>query len=218
MNILLGVTGSIAAYKAASVVSVLRDKGHDVRVCMTKAATLFVGPVTFSALSHNPVILDEDEWKPDGRILHIELAQRWADVLVILPATYDFIGKMLAMRADDALSSIYAAWNREVLVCPAMNTVMWDSLFQHLQTLPRTSFVAFFDGKESEWGFKPCFRSKTMLIRLPVKGKLACGGVGMGSLPSTKELIGFIEGYLGLADKYGLIKNHPSQLLNERIV
>lgn len=186
MNILLGVTGSIAAYKAASVASVLHDKGHSVRVCMTKAATQFVGPVTFSALTHNPVILDEDEFKPDGHILHIEVAQQWAGAVVIAPASFDFISKVTSNRADDALSSICAAWQGTVLLCPAMNTVMFDNL--GLGNNPNCVVV---DSK-----FKRALYGKTVRFTalMPATGKLACGMTGLGAMRPTKDIVEFIEG------------------------
>jgi len=198
MNILLGVTGSISAYKAASVVSVLHRQGHDVRVCMTKAATQFVGPATFSALSHQPVILDEDEWKPDGHIMHIEMAQEWAKVLVIAPASYDFIGKMVFARADDALSSICAAWPGATLVCPAMNTVMWKNLCTIEPFKSAVHWVHDVSLRPVQWHLPfPHTDSgvRQYVVLSPAVGRLACGAVGEGALRPTNDIVNFINGY-----------------------
>ena len=125
-HILLGVTGGIAAYKSAELVRQLRRQGAEVRVVMTAAATGFVTPLTFQALSGQPVhteLLDADAEAAMG---HIELA-RWADVLLVAPATADFIARMVAGRADDLLSAVYLACDSRVAIAPAMNRVMWDN-------------------------------------------------------------------------------------------
>jgi len=190
MKILLGVTGSIAAYKAASVTSALVSRGHEVRVCMTEAATKFVGPVTFSALSHQPVILDEDEFRADGHILHIEMAQEWAEKVVVAPASYDFIGKILGMRADDALSAICAAWRTNILVCPAMNDVMWRNLARDLQEGAMQDRVRVHEDPSDHimgWDYR------TLDILAPAAKKLACGTEGTGALRPTRDIVTFIE-------------------------
>lgn len=194
MKVLLGVTGSIAAYKAASVTSALVANGHEVRVCMTRAAREFVGPLTFSALSRQPIILDEDEFKADGRILHIETAQDWADTLVVAPATYDFIGKLFACRADDALSSICAAWGSNVLLCPAMNEVMWKNLQEAMGANPycvRTTTIV--KDPDLIGGFPTTVRKFVMLR--PAKGRLACGGEAEGRMRPTADIVHFIENW-----------------------
>jgi len=194
MKVLVGVTGSIAAYKTASVVSALVSKGHEVRVCMTKAATKFVGPVTFSALSHQPVILDEDEFAHDGHIMHIEMAQEWAERLLIAPASYDFIGKLVFLRADDALSSICAAWRGTILVCPAMNTIMWKNLQAVLETNPysirRFSMVGDVDPNMIVG--MPQLSRKVVMLK-PSKKKLACGTDGEGAIRPTRDIVTFLE-------------------------
>lgn len=207
MNILVGVTGSIAAYKAASVVSALHKQGHDVRVCMTKAAREFVGPVTFSALSHNPVILDEDEFKPDGHIMHIEMAQEWAHILVIAPASYDFIGKVTSYRADDALSSICAAWPDPILLCPAMNTVMWENLSKSYLLKDSVHWVGKSPVKSE---YRDSLGDKLRFeILYPAKGALACGTVGVGAMRPTKDIVDFINGFGKLVNPTLMDKLNP---------
>ncbi|MDQ2070101.1 bifunctional phosphopantothenoylcysteine decarboxylase/phosphopantothenate--cysteine ligase CoaBC [Natronospira bacteriovora] len=123
-NILLGVTGGIAAYKAPDLVRRLRERGATVQVVMSEGAQAFVTPLTFEAVSHRPVrthLWDRDAEMTMG---HIELA-RWADRIVIAPATADCIARLTQGRADDLLSTICLATEAPITLCPAMNPVMW---------------------------------------------------------------------------------------------
>jgi phosphopantothenoylcysteine decarboxylase/phosphopantothenate--cysteine ligase len=123
----LGVTGSIAAYKACELVRLFVKNGDDVRVVMTDHAKEFVTPLTFRTLSRNPVenamFADPLDWKPG----HISLAEA-ADVLVVAPATANIIAKMANGIADDLLSSVALATNAPIVVAPAMNTGMWENV------------------------------------------------------------------------------------------
>src|SRR5512139_2937856 len=124
-HILLGVSGGIAAYESAELVRLLRKQGAQVRVVMTRSAKQFISPLTFQALSGNPVhseLLDADEENAMG---HINLA-RWADVLIIAPATANSIAKFSHGLADDLLSTLYLAASCPVYVAPAMNQAMWN--------------------------------------------------------------------------------------------
>lgn len=124
-KILLGVCGGIAAYKSAELTRLLRKQGHEVRVVMTQSAMQFISPLTFQALSGNPVtskLLDVDEENAMG---HINLA-RWADIIVIAPATTNMIAKLSHGLADDLLSTLYLAANCPVYMAPAMNPTMWN--------------------------------------------------------------------------------------------
>ena len=125
-HILLGVTGGIAAYKSAELLRQLRSQGAEVRVVMTAAATEFVTPLTFQALSGQPVHTELLDAGAEAAMGHIELA-RWADVLLVAPATADFIARMVAGRADDLLSAICLACDCHVAIAPAMNHVMWGN-------------------------------------------------------------------------------------------
>jgi len=124
MTIILGITGSIAAYKAAGIASQLLKNGHDVSCVMTEAATEFITPLTLQVISRNPVLVClEDEkqaWKPG----HIDLADR-ADLLLVAPCSADTIGNFANGLAPDPLSSIYIATKAKVLIAPAMNGKMW---------------------------------------------------------------------------------------------
>ena len=125
-KILLGVTGSVAAYKAAELVRLFVKNGDDVTVVMTPAATEFVRPLTFQTLSRNPVYVEQfappQAWKPE----HIALSD-WADAAVVAPATANTIAKMRFGIADNLLTSVLLATRARVFVAPAMNTGMWES-------------------------------------------------------------------------------------------
>jgi len=167
-RILLGITGSIAAYKAGEIIRRLREYNAEVRVVMTKGATEFVTPLTFQALSGNPVhlhLLDNDAEAAMG---HIELA-RWADVILVAPASADFISRLCLGRANDLLGALCLASNVPLGLAPAMNQQMWkDPATQtNVQTL----------------------RSRGVLLFGPDSGEQACGDVGEGRLMSPSLLL-----------------------------
>ena len=158
MKIVLGVTGSIAAYKACELVRLFVKRGDDVRVVMTAAAREFVTPLTFQTLSRNPVGIDQfalpAEWKPE----HIAYAD--ADAVVVAPATANIIAKMAHGLADDLLSSTLLATRSPVFVAPAMNDGMWDNpATQSNMEILKSRGVRFID---------------------PDSGELACGTSGKG--------------------------------------
>ncbi|MGR8999616.1 MAG: bifunctional phosphopantothenoylcysteine decarboxylase/phosphopantothenate--cysteine ligase CoaBC, partial [Gammaproteobacteria bacterium] len=124
-HILVGISGGIAAYKSAELVRLLRKEGAEVRVVMTKSAMEFISPLTFQALSGNPVhseLLDADAENAMG---HISLA-RWADLLIIAPTTANVTAKLSHGLADDLLSTLYLAATCPVYIAPAMNQAMWN--------------------------------------------------------------------------------------------
>jgi len=123
-RIILGVTGGIAAYKSAEIIRRLQDQGAEVRVVMTAAAEEFIRPLTMQALSGNPVHSQLLDSEAEAGMGHIELA-RWADLLLIAPASADFIANMVHGRADSLLSAIHLATPAIVAVAPAMNQAMW---------------------------------------------------------------------------------------------
>ena len=173
MNFLIGVSGGIAAYKAADIVgALLKSKDVFVKVVMTENAKRFITPLTLATLSKGPVFDDSTEWQPDGIIKHIELS-KWADVFVIVPATANTISKIATGITDNLLTSAYLAFlqnEKRVTICPAMNTHMWEKewIQKHLEVLS--------------------IRSNHMIIP-PEEGLLACGDYGMGKLPSTRTIV-----------------------------
>jgi len=175
-KIIIGVTGGISAYRIPDLAGALIKNGHEVRVVMTQNAKRFITPLTLATLSKNPVLDDDSEWLPDGRIKHIELA-KWASMLVVAPATANTINKMANGITDNLLTSIYMALPKEtkIVVCPAMNTKMWENPVTQ-DSLRRISI------------------NPRLYIVIPEEGLLACGDYGMGKLPSVRKIVEEIEG------------------------
>lgn len=170
MNIILGITGSIAAYKSADLASQLTKLGHEVHIVMTKAATEFITPLTLQVISKQPVLISlEDEknsWKPG----HIELADN-ADLFLVAPASADTLGQFANGLAPDPLSAIYLALPYTTLkfVAPAMNGKMWN----HPAT-QRNLLQLKDDGVN---------------VIDPAKGELACGYQGIGRLAELEDIL-----------------------------
>jgi phosphopantothenoylcysteine decarboxylase/phosphopantothenate--cysteine ligase len=166
--VVLGVTGCIGAYKACEVLRGLQRRGADVHVVMTAAATRFVSPMTFEALSRRPVF--HDQWAPgaNGDIRHVSIADE-ADLLLVAPATADILGKFARGIADDALSTLYLATRAPVLVAPAMNVNMFEhpAVQENLATL----------------------RARGAGVVEPGSGYLACGWLGKGRLAEPEEIV-----------------------------
>lgn len=166
-KLLLGVTGGIAAYKAAELVRALVKNGIDVRVVMTEAACRFVAPATFQALSGQAVFTDLWDARVDDHMAHIELA-READAIAIAPASADFIAKLAHGLADDLLSTLCLARSCPLMVAPAMNREMWDQA-------PTARNVA------------QLARDGAILLG-PAAGDQACGEVGMGRMLEPEDI------------------------------
>lgn len=166
-TIILGVSGSIAAYKAADLTSRLVKRGHDVFVVLTESAAQFVGPITFQTLSRNPVtcgVFDEREsWRPT----HVDLADR-ADLFLIAPATANVIAKLANGLADDALTTLALVAQAPVLVAPAMNGKMWE----HPATQQNIAVL----------------KTRNVEILEPESGLLACGYEGFGRLRDIEQI------------------------------
>jgi phosphopantothenoylcysteine decarboxylase/phosphopantothenate--cysteine ligase len=154
-ELIIGVSGGIAAYKTAALVSSLVQSGHGVSVVMSRAARKFVGPATFRALTGRPVVDDSfDRHYPLGA--HIELAEK-ADLMCVAPASADLLAKAACGLADDLLSTLLLSFNGPVLFAPAMNTSMWEkpSVQRNIKTL-RDDGCHFIGPKE---GWQSCRRS-----------------------------------------------------------
>lgn len=167
-RIVLGVTGGIAAYKSAELIRRLRDLGVEIQVVMTAAAQEFITPLTLQALSGNPVHTDLLDPKAEAGMGHIQLA-RWADLILIAPATADFLARLTQGIANDLLSSICLATRAPLAVAPAMNQGMWhnQATQDNLQTL----------------------KDRGLLILGPDSGSQACGEVGLGRMLDVPDLI-----------------------------
>ena len=175
MNLLLGVTGGIAAYKACELTSLAIKSGYAVRVIMTASATRFVGTATFEGLSGHPVMTDTFEGGDTGGIDHIEWA-KWADVAAVMPLTANTLGKLACGLADDALSTVLMALPRgkRCVLAPAMNTEMWmhPVVRRNLGWLDELGRYAVVD---------------------PVEKRLACGDVGAGAVASPADVLAAIQ-------------------------
>lgn len=173
MNIVLGISGGIAAYKAPDLVRRLQDTGAAVRVILTPNAARFVSPLSLAAVSRHGVIVDQWGDASSGGVDHIELA-RWADLLLVAPATANIIAKLAVGIADDALTTYAVAHRGSIVVVPAMNTFMLlhATVQMNLETL----------------------RRRGVHIMEPDSGLLACGDEGAGRMPDPPVIAQFVAG------------------------
>jgi len=166
-RIVLGITGGIAAYKSAELVRRLREQGADVRVVMTQAATRFITPLTLQALSAHPVYVDLFDAQSEAAMGHIELA-RWAELLLIAPASANCLGKLAHGLADDLLSTLLLATKAKVALAPAMNQAMWS----HPATQTNLALL----------------QSRGVQVFGPAVGSQACGEIGAGRMLEATEI------------------------------
>jgi phosphopantothenoylcysteine decarboxylase/phosphopantothenate--cysteine ligase len=182
-NIVLGVSGGIAAYKAASLASLLVKKGYAVQAVMSRAGATMLGPATLAAITGKAV--PDSEFAPDwvARIPHIELA-RWADLLVVAPATANFLAKAACGIADDLLTSLLLPATAPLLLAPAMNPQMWahPSVQSNIEIL----------------------KSRGAWLAGPAQGRTACGEEGIGRMAEPEEIMEVIETILTPKDLEGL--------------
>lgn len=192
-HILLGVTGGIAAYKACELVRLLRRAGAEVRVVMTRGATEFVTPLTFQALSGHPVRSELFDAGAEAGMGHIELA-RWAELVLVAPASADFLARLAAGMADDLLATLCLATTAPVAVAPAMNQQMW----QAAATRENVARLA----------------ARGVSLLGPATGEQACGESGPGRMLEPPELMAQVELLLGsgpLAGVTALVTAGPTR-------
>ena len=194
-NILLGVTGGIAAFKSASIVSLLKKKGYDVKVVMTKNATNIIGPLTLETLSRNRIYVDMWDTNPHYEVEHISLAD-WADMVLIAPATYNIIGKVANGIADDMLTTIISAVSirKPVFFALAMNVNMYENPI----------LKANID-KLKSYGYR--------FIEVE-EGLLACNYVAKGRMTEPEDIVAEIERY-GI---YSKIENYNTALKDKKVL
>ena len=192
-NIILGVTGGIAAYKSAEIVRHLKKFGSSVRVVMTSSAEEFITPLTLQALSGNRVSTDLLDAESEAAMGHIELA-KWADAILIAPATANTLARLSSGRGDDLLSTLSLAFDGPISIAPAMNQAMWkdNRTQENLENLQKK-------------GFKICG---------PGSGEQACGDVGLGRMLEPLEILelfssSFDQG--NLSERSILITAGPTQ-------
>lgn len=172
-TVILGVTGSIAAYKAADIANKLTASGYDTHVVMTKAGASFITPLTMQALSKNRVFVDVLQEEDPSEIVHVALPQR-ADIILIAPATANIIGKIAGGIADDMLTSmVLAAYGIPMVIAPAMNTRMYENpaTQENLQKL----------------------KARGWTVIEPREARLACGYVGKGALADITDILNTVE-------------------------
>jgi len=171
-RILLGISGGIAAYKSADLVRRLKERGAEVRVILTDAAQQFITPLTLQAVSGNPVSTSMLDPAAEAAMGHIELA-KWADLIVVAPASADVIARLAHGMANDLLTTCVLASAAPVAVAPAMNQQMYNNIAtqQNLATLKKHNFHIYGPGA----------------------GEQACGDVGYGRMLEPLELVALVE-------------------------
>jgi phosphopantothenoylcysteine decarboxylase/phosphopantothenate--cysteine ligase len=173
LNILVGVSGGISAYKAVDLASKLTAVNAKVRMVMTENACQLIGPKSFEAITSQPVYTSLWNTNEEHRISHVSLA-KWADIVAVVPSTADIIGKTANGICDDLLSTtICTCWAKPILLAPAMNEDMWNnpSVQRNVETIKKMGFE----------------------IIGPEKGQLACGAEGMGRMSEPEDILDALE-------------------------
>lgn len=206
-KILLGVTGSVAAIRTPALYTGLRERGMDVKIVATRAATYFFDPAEIDPIQsgRDParVILDEDEWpgrnagalyQRTDSVLHIEL-RRWADLLLIAPLDANTLAKLANGLSDNCLTCVWRAWDtsRPVVLAPAMNTLMWQHPLtrRHLRQLASDAGVLELPSRLDETALIDGINTRGGTLRIvapQVKG-LACGDIGVGAMAEVPAIV-----------------------------
>jgi phosphopantothenoylcysteine decarboxylase len=195
-NVLLGVTGSVAAIRTPALYKELRRAGHAIKVVATQASLYFFDP---AVLDPTVVVRDEDEWpgqryQRDDPVLHIEL-RRWADVFVIAPLDANTLAKLATGLADNCLTCVWRAWDpaRRVVLAPAMNTLMWEHPLtaRHFRQLAADHGAGPVDPTLDLDGVLGWINARCRNLRVvpPQSKRLACGDVGMGGLAELSAIV-----------------------------
>lgn len=215
-NVLLGVTGSVAALRTPALFERLRQDGHQVRVVATHASLYFFDPAALdpSQPERNPdiVTLDDDEWpgrgagrrwQRDDPVLHIEL-RRWADLLLISPLDANTLAKLAHGLADNCLTCVYRAWDpaRPMLLAPAMNTLMWEHRLtaQHLLAVAASAGATPPATLPTPDDAVAWINQQPVPLRIvpPISKRLACGDVGVGGLAEVEDIAQAVAGATGV--------------------
>ena len=178
-KILMIVGGGISAYKSLDLIRLLQRKGCSVKIVLTKSGKKFVTSLSISSLSKNRVFEEMFDEKNKGKIDHISLS-RWADLILVIPATANFMSKLSKGRADDLASTVILASNKEIFLAPAMNVRMWlhKATQKNLNTL-------------IDYGYK---------FIGPEDGEMACGEFGKGKMSSPRQILSFLEKFFKKKD------------------
>lgn len=181
MNVLLGVSGGVAAYKMLSVASMLIKEGHAVEVCMTNGATKFITPLAFEAIIHRKVVLNDSDFLHGCANQHIELA-KWSDIMIIAPATANTIAKLSHGIADNIVTLTALANNKLKIVMPAMNNIMYEAQI-------------------TQENIKKLEKLENYIVIEPEVGTLACGTIGRGRLLEPNNIVEIINFYINASNK-----------------
>jgi phosphopantothenoylcysteine decarboxylase len=210
-NVLLGVTGSVAAVRAPALFDTLTAAGHAVKVVATTAATYFFDPAPLRA--KGVLILDEDEWpgRADGAryergdsVMHIEL-RKWAGLFAIAPLDANTLAKLAVGLCDNCLTCVWRAWDtaRPVVLAPAMNTLMWQNPFtrRHLRSLAADAGAGHIPAHLSDDSLVQQIndRSPTLRIVGPITKALACGDTGVGAMAEVPDVVAAVQTMLARA-------------------
>jgi phosphopantothenoylcysteine decarboxylase len=206
-NILLGVTGSVAAIRTPDLFGELTHRGHAVKIVATKAATHFfdaakIGNAT-GGRNRDVVFLDEDEWPGAGyqrgdAVVHIEL-RRWAELFLIAPLDANTLAKLASGLSDNCLTCVWRAWDmtRPIVLAPAMNTLMWEHPFtrRHLRCVAADAGAGHLPGHLDQDQLIPLIneRCKTLQVVAPICKALACGDVGVGAMAEVAEIAAAVD-------------------------
>ncbi len=227
-NVLLGITGSVAAIRTPELYHGLKRAGHQVKVVATQASLYFFDPAVLDPVSaiqpeRNPAVvtLDEDEWpgrsagqryQRDDAVVHIEL-RRWAELFLIAPLDANTLAKLANGIADNCLTCVWRAWDpaRPVVLAPAMNTLMWEHRLtsQHLLAIaynagaprPASPFIGEMNPEVvATWINDPDLKLKLRIVP-PQSKKLACGDVGVGAMAALDEILAAVHDLLPIQDR-----------------
>jgi len=175
-NVIIGITGGIAAYKVCDLINLLHKEKANVKAIMTEASEEFITPITIQTLTNNPVYKNMFSDLPEGSVEHIQLAN-WCDIFAIVPATANTIGKIACGISDNLLTTVVLALPEEipVIIAPAMNTNMWKNpIFQ--QNIEKLRGIS----------------EKYVFVK-PKIGRLACGDIGEGALAEMEDVLSAIK-------------------------
>lgn len=198
-NVLLGLTGSVAAVKAPELTAALLAKGHAVKAVATDAATYFFNPAALGC----ELVRDADEWPGEryergDAVKHIEL-RKWADLFLIAPLDANTLAKLALGLCDNALTCVWRAWDpaKPVVLAPAMNTLMWENSFtrRHLRSIAADFGAGHIPGHLDQDQLVPVMndRCKGLRVAAPVSKALACGDVGVGAMADVASIVEMVE-------------------------
>jgi phosphopantothenoylcysteine decarboxylase len=210
-NVLLGVTGSVAAVRTPLLYESLRKSGLNVRIVATGASTYFFDTIQIDAGKSGVLVLDDDEWPGEryrrgDNVLHIEL-RRWADLLVVAPLDANTLAKLSAGICDNCLTCVWRAWDpaRPVVLAPAMNTLMWlhPITRRHLRQLGHDACAVEIPPQLDEAGIIDFINQRNSVLRIvpPQSKELACGDVGLGAMAEVSAIVDTVLAQLGSGNK-----------------